>query len=273
MGLLEGKVAIISGSGRGIGRAAAEIFAREGASVVVNDLDKDPANEVVEFIKGRGGKAVACPGNVTAPDFGERFVKTALESFGRLDIIVNNAGYTWDAVIQNMTDEQWYAMIDVHATAPFRILRAAAPYIRNAVKQEKAAGQYVQRKIVNVSSLAAYGSAGQVNYSAGKAAMLGIIKTLAKEWGRYNVNANAVVYGWIKTRLTGEKETSQDIVIEGKSIAVGVPKAGIDNMLMTLPLGRAGTPVEAASAIFFFASPLADYVTGQVLPVDGGMHI
>lgn len=273
MGLLDGKVAIISGSGRGIGRASAEIFSREGASIVVNDLDQEPANEVVGFIKGRGGKAIACVGNVTAPDFGEHFVKTALESFGRLDIIVNCAGYTWDSVIQNLTDEQWYAMIDVHATAPFRILRAAAPYIRGAVKAEKEAGQYVQRKVVNISSLAAYGSAGQTNYSAGKAAMLGITKTLAKEWGRYNINVNAIVYGWIRTRLTGEKEMSPDIVIEGRSIAVGVPKAGIDNMLTTLPLGRAGTPVEAALAIFFLASPLADYITGQVLAVDGGMHI
>jgi len=273
MGLLEGKVAIISGSGRGIGRAAAEIFAREGAAVVVNDLDKEPANEVVEYIKSQGGRAAACPGNVTAPDFGDRFVKTAIDTFGGLDIIINNAGYTWDAVIQNMTDEQWYAMIDVHATAPFRVIRAAAPFIRGAAKKEKEAGKLVQRKIVNVSSLAAFGSAGQVNYSAAKAAMIGITKTMAKEWGRFNVNVNCVTYGWIKTRLTGEKETSQDIVIEGKSIAVGVPKAGIDNMILTLPLGRAGTPVEAASAIFFFASPLADYVTGQVLPVDGGMHI
>src|SRR5207244_2976272 len=170
---------------------------------VVNDVDVETVEAVAAQIKRGGGEAVACNGSVSAPDFAERFIKSATETYKGLDIIVNNAGYTWDSVIQKMTDEQWYAMIDVHLTAPFRILRAAQPVIRALRKAETEAGQRVVRKVVNISSVAGlFGNAGQTNYSAAKAGIVGMTQTLAKEWGRMNVTVNCVAYGFIKTRLT-----------------------------------------------------------------------
>lgn len=274
MGLLENKVAIITGSGRGIGQAIAKLFSAEGASVVINDLDPEPAEETASEIKKLGGKAATCVGSVTSLDFPDKLVGTAIKGFGKLDILVNNAGYTWDAVVQNMTDEQWYAMVDVHATAPFRIIRAATPYMRDAAKKEIAEGKRVHRKIVNITSIAGvFGNAGQVNYSAGKAALIGITKAMAKEWGRFNVNVNVVAYGFIETRLTGEKETGASIRVEGKEIAVGVPKATRDVLKVMAPLGRAGTPEEAAGPVLFLASHLSDYITGELIICSGGVAI
>src|ERR1044072_9916586 len=205
--LLVGKSAIITGSGRGIGKSIARLFAEHGASVVINDIGADVAQATANEITSAGGRAAVCAGSVTDAEFPDRLVKTAAESFGGIDIIVNNAGYTWDAVIQNMTDEQWYAMIDVHLTAPFRIIRAATPYMREAAKQEIAEGRPVRRKIINVSSTSGVaGNAGQVNYSAGKMGIVGVTKTMAKEWGRLNINATAVADGFIDTRLTQAKE-------------------------------------------------------------------
>ncbi|MGH9881739.1 MAG: SDR family NAD(P)-dependent oxidoreductase, partial [Pyrinomonadaceae bacterium] len=200
---LEGKVALVSGAGRGIGRAVAMKLAEEGARVVVNDLDAEPAGETIELIKQSGAEAIACVGNVTEPQFGERFVQSAIDNYDGLDIIVNNAGYTWDAVIQKMTDERWQSIIDVHLTAPFRILRAAAEFIRAAAKSEAAEGREVFRKVVNISSISGIcGNAGQVNYAAAKAGIVGVTKVLSKEWGRYKVNVNCVAFGFIKTRLS-----------------------------------------------------------------------
>ena len=274
MGQLDGKVAIVTGSGRGIGREVALRVARDGANVVVNDLDDEPARETIALIEKLGRKAVACVGNVTATDFGDRIVDTAVKQLGGVHVIVNNAGYTWDNVIQKMTDEQWYTIIDVHVTAPFRILRAFANYIRPVVEAETKAGQRVVRKIVNVSSTSGTnGNAGQVNYSAGKAAMVGVTKTLAKEWGRYNVTVNCVAFGYIQTRLTqplaeGEAGT---IEVDGRKVRVGVQGTRIAAMNQTIPLGRGGTPAEAAGAIYLFCSPDSDYVSGQTLVVTGGV--
>lgn len=270
---LTNKVAIVSGSGRGIGREIAMKLASEGAAVVVNDLDAAPAEAVVQEITAAGGKAVACVGSVTEADFGNRFVRTALDSFGRLDIIVNNAGYTWDNVIQKMTDEQWSAILDVHVTAPFRILRAAADYFREAAKQEAEAGQEVFRKVVNISSVSGVmGNAGQANYSAGKAAINGLTKALAKEWGRYKVNVNSVAFGLIKTRLTeavaGEGNATIDIA--GNEIKVGVNPQLMKNIEAMIPIGRGGTPAEAAGAVYLLCIPESNYVTGQVLICGGG---
>lgn len=272
VGLLDGNIAIITGSGRGIGAAAARLFAAEGASVVVSDLDAAPAEEVVGSIRNAGGKAVALAGDVTDPAFPAQLVKTALDSFGGIDIIVNNAGYTWDGVIQNMSDKQWYTMLDVHLTAPFRILREASQYIREAAKKEIAAnGQAKARKVVNVSSVSGvYGNAGQVNYAAGKAGITGVTKTLAKEWGRYNVQVNAVCYGFIDTRLTAAKESAEKIQRAGEEISLGVPDQMRQVGTMLIPLGRPGTPEEAAGPMLFLASSLANYVSGHVLEVTGG---
>ena len=163
MGMLDGKVAILTGSGRGIGSAAARMFAAEGALVVVSDLDPNPAEETASAIRHEGGKAIVVAGDVTDPAFPAQLIKATLDAYGGLDIIVNNAGYTWDGVIQNMTDKQWYAMIDVHTTAPFRILREALHFIRDAARKEQAAhGRANARKVINVSSVSGvYGNAGQ----------------------------------------------------------------------------------------------------------------
>ncbi len=273
MGLLDGKVAVVTGSGRGIGKAIALKLAKEGASVVINDLDAAPADETVNEIKNMGVKAVAAVGSVTDKEFPDKLIGAAINDLGRLDIIVNNAGYTWDAVIQKSTDEMWEAMLAVHATAPFRIMRAAAPYIRENAKKEKAEGKKVIRKIVNVTSIAGvYGNAGQINYSAGKAAIIGMTKTMGKEWGRYNVSVNAVAYGIIETRLTAPKEESEDIKVHGKDIAVGIPKTALDGFKQMIPLGRLGTLEEAAGPVLFFASPLSDYVTTETLVCSGGLR-
>jgi 3-oxoacyl-[acyl-carrier protein] reductase len=269
---LEGKVALITGSGRGIGRSIALKLASEGASVVVNDLDEAPAQEVVAEIRAAGGQAVACVGSVTATDFAERFIGTAVSDFKGLDIIVNNAGYTWDNVVQKMTDEQWYAMLDVHLTAPFRILRAAQPVIRALAKQEKEAGKSVMRKVVNISSVAGlFGNAGQTNYSTAKAGIVGMTQTLAKEWGRMNVTVNCVAYGFIKTRLTVTADGEATANIDGREIKVGVNPDLMAAMERGIPLGRGGTPDEAAGAVYLLCIPESDYVSGQTLMCSGGL--
>lgn len=272
MSKLHDKVAIVSGSGRGIGRAIAIKLAGEGAKVVLNDLDADPVAETAELIRKAGGKAEICMGDVTAPDFGTRFVSTAVESFGGLDIIVNNAGYAWDSVIQKMTDQQWYAMIDVHATAPFRILRAASEFIRANAKAEKAEGRVVTRKVVNVSSIGGIcGNAGQMGYAAGKTALIGMTKTLAKEWGRYNVTVNCVAFGMIQTRITKPIGSGEEIAnIGGREIRMGLQPEMIDASIKAIPLGRAGTPEDAAGAVYMFCIPESDYVSGEILLAAGG---
>ena len=272
---LEGKVAIVSGSGRGIGRAIAMKLASEGAKVVINDLDAAPAEQTLADIKAAGGTAVACVGSVTADGFADRFVKTAIDNFGGLDIIINNAGYTWDNVVQKMTDEQWNAIIDVHLTAPFKILRAAAEFTRASSRKEAEAGQEVFRKVVNISSIAGTGgNAGQANYSAGKAGIIGLTKALSKEWGRYKVNVNAVAFGMIKTRLT-EASAAGDasIDVEGHKIKVGVNPDLLEMMERTIPLGRGGTPEEAAGSVYLLCIPESNYVSGQTLICGGGISI
>ena len=272
---LQNKVAIISGSGRGIGRALALKLASEGASIVVNDLDDEPANSVVAEIEAAGGRAVACVGNVIADDFGERFVGTALDRFGGLDIIVNNAGYTRDGAIHKQTDEQFQAMLDVHVMAPFRILRAAAEPWRTMRKQELAEGREVMRKVVNISSIAGTnGNFGQVNYSSAKAALVGMTKTLSKEWGRQNVCVNCVAFGVIETRLTKSvSDPDTRIAVEGRTIQAGIPDAARAAFEAMIPLGRAGTPEEAAGSVYLLCIPESDYVSGQVLIVGGGMNL
>jgi 3-oxoacyl-[acyl-carrier protein] reductase len=274
MGKLDGKIAIVSGAGRGIGRSIALKLAAEGASVVVNDLDSAPAREVVDEITGAGGRAVACPGSVADPDFGERFVGTATQHFGGLDIVINNAGYTWDTVVQKMTDEQWDAIIDVHLRAPFRILRAAQPVISKAAKAEATQGLEIHRKVVNISSVAGlYGNAGQVNYASAKAGIVGLTRTLAKEWGRYKVNVNAVAFGFIETRLTtASADGSATIDIEGRQIKVGVNPALLEMAKQMIPLGRPGTPEEAAGSVVMLTYPEADYVSGQIIVTGGGFE-
>lgn len=272
MGTLEGKVALVSGSGRGIGQEIALKLAREGAKVVVNDLDAGPAEDTVAMIRQMGGHAQACVGSVTESGFAERFVGTAVDTFGGLDIIVNNAGYTWDNVIQKMTDEQWDEILAVHLSAPFRILRAASGFIREAAKAEAAQGREVFRKVVNISSTSGVmGNAGQANYAAAKAGINGLTRALAKEWGRYKVNVNSVAFGLIKTRLTeAAADGDATLDIQGRQIKVGVNPQVLKNAESLIPIGRAGTPAEAAGAVYLFCLPESNYVSGQVLVVGGG---
>jgi len=271
---LEGKVAVVTGSGRGIGQQIALKLARNGAAVVVNDLDADPARETVEKIGAEGGRAVAVVGSVMDADFPERLVGTAVEQLGGLHVIVNNAGFTWDNVVQKMTDEQWDTILDVHLKAPFRILRAAQPVISAAVKAERAEGRVVNRKVVNISSLAGVGgNAGQANYSAAKAGVEGLTRTLAKEWGRLAVNVNAVAFGLIHTRLTQAVDAGATIDVEGREIKVGVNPQLLANMEALIPLGRGGTAEEAAGAVYLLCTPESDYVSGQTLVCAGGLAI
>ena len=275
MKTLDGKVALVTGSGRGIGRAIALKLASHGARVVVNDLDREPAEQVVAEIRAAGGAATSCVGSVTAPDFAERFIKTAVETYKGIDIIVNNAGYTWDSVIQKMTDEQWYAIIDCHLTAPFRILRAAQPVLRALTKAEGEEGREVFRKVVNISSIAGLGgNAGQTNYAVAKAGITGMTKTLAKEWGRMKVNVNTVAYGFIRTRLTeSTADADASVNIDGRDIKIGI-NPGLAKALETqIPLGRGGTPEEAAGAVYLFCLPESNYISGQTLVCGGGFSL
>lgn len=274
MGKLDGKTAYVTGGGRGIGRAVCLKLASEGARLVVNDLDAEPANEVVAEVQGLGGEAIVVPGSVTEANFGDRFIDAGVDAFGGVDIIVNNAGYTWDALIHKMQDDQFDAMMDVHVKAPFRILRAASKFLIPAAREEAEAGRVQVRKIVNTSSIAGLGgNVGQANYSAAKAGIVGLTKALAKEWGPHNINVNCVAYGLISTRLTEGTDEKKMIDVEGREIGVGVPskvRAGFEAMI---PMRRAGTAEEAAGGVWMFCVPESDYVSGQTLVVGGGFSL
>ena len=270
---LAGKVALITGAGRGIGFAVAQKLAACGASVMINDLDPVPLSQAHAVIAAEGGRVAQSSGDITAPDFPNQLVAQTLAELGGLDIIVNNAGYTWDNVIQKTTDEQFQAMLDIHIVAPFRVLRAAAGHIRESAKREIAEGHRVVRKVVNITSISGTnGIAGQSGYASGKSALIGFTRTLAKEWGRYNVTVNAVGFGLIDTRLTQALSPEAKIHVKGREIAVGVPPAVRESLATSIPLGRAGSVDEAAGPVVFFCSPLSDYVTGEILIASGGMH-
>jgi 3-oxoacyl-[acyl-carrier protein] reductase len=273
--MLKDKVAIITGSGRGIGRATAILFAREGAKVVVSDIDPEPAEETAADIRAAGGEAIVYAGDVLSVDFPAGITQAAADTWGGLHILVNNAGFTWDATIAKMTDEMWDKILGIHLKAPFRLIRAAKPYFCDAAKQEIADnGQAVARKIINISSIAGLGgSFGQTNYSSAKAGLVGLTKTMTKEWGRYNVQANVLAFGVIETRMTQALEKGGTLEIGKEKVAIGIPEKQRKTFFQTIPLGRPGTPEEAASAALFLASPLSNYVTGQVLIASGGASL
>jgi 3-oxoacyl-[acyl-carrier protein] reductase len=268
MGVLDEKVAIVTGSARGIGRATAELLSEQGAKVLINDLDGDVAEQTSSEI---GGETTAFAGDLTKEGVPDALVQHAVDTFGRLDIIVNNAGYTLDAPIHKMSDDWFQRMLDIHVVAPFRIIRAAAPHLREPAKAERERGEEVFRKIVNISSVSGtMGNAGQANYSAGKNAIVGLTKTLAKEWGQFKVNVNAVAFGYIETRLTASKDEDNQMEIDGQKVQLGIPDQLRGMASMLIPLGRPGTPEEAAGGVFFLCSPWSNYVHGQVLNVTGG---
>jgi 3-oxoacyl-[acyl-carrier protein] reductase len=271
MGVLDGKAAIVTGSARGIGRATAELLASQGAQVLINDLDGDIAEQAAQEISG---ETAVFSGDLTKGDAAEKLVQTALDSFGKIDIIVNNAGYTIDAPIHKMSDEQFQAMLDIHLIVPFKVIRAAAPHLREPAKKEREEGNEVFRKIVNISSISGtMGNAGQANYSSAKAGVTGLTKTLAKEWGQFKVNVNAVAFGFIETRLTAAKAEDNTMEIGGEKVQLGIPEQMRGMASMLIPLGRPGTPEEAAGGVFFLCSPWSNYVHGQVLNVTGGQFV
>lgn len=269
MGVLDDKVAIVTGSARGIGRATAELLSSQGAKVVINDLDADVANQTSSEI---AGETVVYAGDLTKEGAADELIKTAVDAWGKVDILVNNAGYTIDKPVHKLTDDDFRKMLEIHNVVPFQTIRAVAPYFREPAKQEREQGVEVFRKIVNVSSTSGlFGNAGQANYSSGKAGVIGLTKTVAKEWGQFKVNVNAVAFGFIETRLTAAKDESNVTEIGGEKIQLGIPEQLRQMSTMLIPMGRAGTPEEAAGGIFLLCSPWANYITGQTLNITGGL--
>ena len=268
-GVLEGKAAIVTGSARGIGRATAGLLAQHGARVLVNDVDEDLARQAASEIDG---DTAVFGGDLTADGVPDALVQKAAEEFGGLDIVVNNAGYTWDGMAHKMSDEQFRAMLEIHTVVPFKVLRAAAPYLRDAGKADKDAGREVFRKVVNVTSISGtQGNFGQVNYSAAKAGLVGLTKTVAREWGAFKVNVNAVAFGFVETRLTAAAgDDAETIEREGQEIKLGIPQRMRDLAPTIIPLGRPATPEDAAGPIFFLCSPWSNFVHGQVITASGG---
>jgi 3-oxoacyl-[acyl-carrier protein] reductase len=269
MRVLDGKAAIVTGSARGIGRATAALLSEHGARVLVTDLDEDVAREAAE---GIGGETAVFGGDLTADGVPEAVVQRAVDAFGQLDIVVNNAGYTWDGMAHKMGDDQFRAMLEIHTVVPFRLCRAAAPYLREAGKADKEAGREIFRKVVNVTSISGtQGNLGQANYSAAKAGLVGLTKTLAREWGPFKVNVNAVAFGFVETRLTAASdEGGESFVKDGVEIPLGIPERMRQLAPMIIPLGRPATPEDAAGPIFFLCSPWSNFVHGQVLTASGG---
>ncbi|MDX6624351.1 MAG: 3-oxoacyl-[acyl-carrier protein] reductase, partial [Solirubrobacterales bacterium] len=264
MGLLDGKAAIVTGSARGIGRATAELFAGEGAKVLINDLDADVAEQSASEISG---ETAVFSGDLTKPGACDELVAAAVDAFGAVDIVVNNAGYTWDGVAHKMSDEQFQAMLDIHTVVPFRVARALAPHWREAAKAERNEDKEVFRKLINISSTSGtMGNAGQVNYSAAKMGVVGVTKTLAKEWGQFKINVNAVAFGFVDTRLTAAREEGCEMTSpSGEKIELGIPEQMRAMASAIIPLGRPATPEEAAGPVLFLCSGHANYVHGQVL--------
>jgi 3-oxoacyl-[acyl-carrier protein] reductase len=270
--VLSGKTAIVTGGGRGIGKAVVQRLVSAGANTLVCDLDQEALQDMKASVRN-SERVATIRGDLMEPDVPQQIVNAALQAFGSIDIIVNCAGFSWDSVIQKTSDEQFLAMLNIHVVAPFRLLRAGSEYLRETAKGEIASGRRVMRKVVNITSISGTdGNPGQAGYSAGKAGVIGLTKTLAKEWGRYNINVNAVGFGLIQTRMTQPLKAGGELNMGGKEIPIGVQPAMLDSAVAACPLGRLGTPEEAAGAVLFFCSPLSDYVTGEVLICGGGFH-
>jgi 3-oxoacyl-[acyl-carrier protein] reductase len=268
MAILQDKVAIVTGSARGIGRATAELLCEHGAKVLINDLDVDVAEQTAGEIDG---ETLVYGGDLTKPGVPDQLVTHVIDAWGKVDILVNNAGYTRDAPVHKMSDDHFQRMLDIHTVVPFRMCRAVAPHMREPAKREREQGIEVFRKIINISSISGtMGNAGQANYAAGKSAIVGLTKTLAKEWGQFKINVNAVAFGWIDTRLTAAKAASNTMQIDGETVQLGIPDQYRELIPMLIPFGRAGTTAEAAGGVFLLCTPWANYIHGQVLNVTGG---
>ena len=261
-GVLQDRVALVTGAGRGIGAAIARRFAAAGAAVAVNDTDAAAAAKVVALIHNDGGEACEAPGSVV--DEAAAIAAAAAERWGDLDILINNAGITRDAMIHRMTDETWDAVVDVVLRGTFNMIRAAAPWLRRTDRARVAAEGC--KKIVNVASInGIYGIAGNANYSAAKAGVIGLTKSVSREWARFGVCVNAVAPGYIAgTRLTGERDPET---------VLGISADIIERIEAQIPIGRPGRPSDVAEACLWLASPASDYCCGQVIELHGGREI
>jgi 3-oxoacyl-[acyl-carrier protein] reductase len=240
-----------------------------GARVLINDLDADLAEETAAELPA--DQTTVFSGDLTRPEIPEALVGHVLKTWGQVDILVNNAGYTIDAPLHKLSDEQFQRMLDIHTVVPFRMCRAVAPHMRESAKRERDQGIEYFRKIVNVASISGtMGNAGQANYAAGKSGVVGMTKSLAKEWGQFKINVNAVAFGYIETRLTASKEADNVMEIDGEQVQLGIPDPIRQMAQMLIPLGRAGTPEEAAGGVFLLCTPWANYIHGQVLNITGG---
>ena len=265
MGRLDDRVAIVTGGGRGIGRATAERLASEGATVVVNDVDAEPAHETVEAIQKNGGTASASLHNTVERSQADELVQTTLDQYGKVDIVINNAGTTRDKTFHNLDDDLFDFVFNVNFKTSFHVTLAAVKHMRAAGKAElEASGRPAyNRKIVNTSSVAAVmGNPGQYNYTAAKGALIATTKTLALELGRFGINVNAVAPGFVETRLTQNKE-------EGDG-TYGIPEASRQIMKGLIAIGRYGQPEDIAAVHAFLASSDSDFVSGITIPVAGG---
>ena len=270
--MLAGKTAVITGAARGIGAATATLFAREGARLVLTDLDQQPLSDTAAALSASGAEVVTIAGDVTDPDFPRTTLELSEKAFGTPDILVNNAGFTWDAIFHKMEQKQWDAILAVHLTAVYRMMQTIGGAMREKAKAElEGNSPALARKIINLSSISGTdGNPGQANYSAAKAGVIGLTKTVAKEWGRFNIYVNAVAFGWIDTRLTRDRGQNESIQHGDEKISLGIPQDMLQMAKFVIALGRAGTVEEAAGSILFLASPLSNYISAQTLMVDGG---
>ena len=248
MGRLEGRAAVVTGGGRGIGRAICVAFAKEGADVIVNYASKDqPAQEVVEMIKKIGRKGVAVKGNVAIKADADRIIQTAIDNFGKIEILVNNAGVSKPNMLYKMTEEQWNEVIDIHLKGPFLCIQAASKFM-----MERKYG-----RIINVTSAAGlWGTKGQINYSSAKGGIVALTKSAARELASSGITVNVVQPGYVSTEMTEKIRTDPKL----KEIYAG-----------RVLLGRFAEPEEVSPAFVFLASDEASYITGQILCVDGGL--
>ena len=268
LGLVENKTVVITGAGRGIGKATALLFAKEGAKLFLTDLDIDVLEETVSEAKGIGAITKSLTGDVSKKEDTDKIMNEASKlGGGSIDVLTNIAGITRDRVIHKMTLDDWNFILNVNLTGTFNCIQSASPFMRDVGKEElEKYGKIKTRSIINISSTSAMGNPGQANYAASKAGIIGLTKTIAKEWARFNITCNAVAPGFIETRLTQVRKQGEDFGLGEKQ------KQMIELMHKETGLNRPlGEPVDVARVVLFFASDLGSYVTGQVLTVAGGM--